>query len=321
MSVKVAASVLTVIFAGSYISCIVQSEIEDYKKELAETSANTDLTVEVTEPVTEQIPVQTTVPAVTTVAEVTTVPEVTTEISTVPVTTTEITTTVSETVTELTTTEITTTITTSSETTKKITTTESQKYDYSSSVPESDKADTSYFNKCAFIGDSHINGLGGYNIVDSSRVFASNGLSLAHINESISVSDVKAIEPENVYIMMGTNGVMWTDFSTMIEQYEEFVESIQEVLPSANIYIISIPPVTSERETRADVKSGKFLNSSIDSYNEKLLDMAESNKWYFVDINSVLKDQSGCLIASTDGVHMTKDLYSTFKDYILCHIA
>ncbi len=188
------------------------------------------------------------------------------------------------------------------------------------SVPEAAGVDASYLEKCAFIGDSHIKGLSGYGIVSDSRVFAQNGLSLAHLSEKIKASDVQSVNPENIYIMMGTNGVMWADWNDMIQKYKDFTNSLVQAMPGARIYILSIPPVTAQRESKADVQSGKYLNSDIDGYNKKLLDMAKENGWYYVDVNSALKDGNGYLGSSTDGVHMSKDLYSTFKNYILTHV-
>lgn len=187
-------------------------------------------------------------------------------------------------------------------------------------VPDTGQVDSSYLDKCAFIGDSHIKGMGGYGIISESRVFAQNGLSLAHINEKIKASDVQNVNPDHIYIMMGTNGVMWSDWNDMIQKYKSFTDSLVQAMPDADIYILSIPPVTAERESKADVASGKYLNSDIDGYNNKLLQMAKDNGWYYLDVNSALKDANGYLAASTDGVHMSKDLYSTFKKYILTHV-
>ncbi len=188
------------------------------------------------------------------------------------------------------------------------------------SVQGSSQVSDSYFDKCVFIGDSHIKGLSGYGIISDSRVFAQNGLSLPHLSEKVKASDVQAMNPEHIYIMMGTNGVMWSDWNDMIQKYKSFTDSLVQAMPQADIYILSIPPVTADRESKADVASGKYLNSDIDGYNNKLLDMAKSNGWYYLDVNSALKDGNGYLGSSTDGVHMSKELYTTFKNYILTHV-
>jgi len=338
---RIAAAVLSVVFAGSYISCVVRSELDTYiAKEKEDISVEeSDKSIEHITTVTTTAPKETEITKgkestgvttnsdVTTVAtSVTTITGTSAETSTSATTvsaTSSVTTTTAITTTTVQTTTVTTTATTAEQTTIPVVTEPpvvSLGYDYSSPVPQSSVYGDDYFEKCAFLGDSHINGLGGYEIVDKKRVFAKNGISLAHINENIDISSVASIAPENVYIMMGTNGVMWTDKDTMIEMYEEFVLSLKKSLPSANIYIMGIPPVTAERESRADVASGKYLNSDINSYNSKLLDMASRNNWYYLDVCPGIKDSNGHLSSSTDGVHMSKNLYSTFKEYILNHV-
>lgn len=305
MSMKITAAVLSVVFAGSYMSCVVQNEIDIYKKtSAAQTNEFIAEAEETTAPVTTA---ETT--AVTTTAEVTTVPVTVTS----PVTTVTTVTTVTETSTEA--------VTTTEATTAAPVQTEPPEpdYDYSSPVPENTEKDSSYFDKCAFVGDSHIKGMGGYGVASENRIFAQNGVSITHINDYISVDSISAAAPENIYFMLGTNGVMWLDWDTMLKEYSAFIQKVSDALPSANIYVISIPPVTAERETREDVKSGKYLNSDIDAYNNELLKMSAENEWYYVDVNPVLKNDSGCLISSTDGVHMTKDLYEVFGKYLLSH--
>lgn len=224
--------------------------------------------------------------------------------------------------TEPVTTEVTTTVTDEVTTVPITEVTEAPSYNYGAPVPASPQAkSSSYYDQCAFVGDSHIKGLSGYNVVSDGRVFAQNGMSIAHINDYISVDNIKRVNPSNIYIMMGTNGVMWLKWEDMISQYEAFVNKVTDALPDASIYILSIPPVSAGREAKPDVASGKYLNSDIDSYNNELLKMAEKNKWYYVDVNSALKNASGCLDESqtSDGIHMSKDLYGVFESYILSH--
>lgn len=318
---KVTAAVLSVIFAGSYISCVVEEELNSYKeKSHAEVSDN-PVVYDITETVSaEQTTAETTVNT-TEAVTATTITTVTAVTSTTTTTTMETVVSETETVTtETSAEEVTTVVTTVPVTAAPVTEAPANNtYNYGAPVPESAAKDKTYYDKCAFIGDSHIKGMSGYALVSPERVFAQNGMSISHINDYISVDSVKASKAENVYIMMGTNGVMWINWDTMISQYEEFVQRVASEMPSSSIYIISIPPVTAERETRADVASGKYLNSDIDSYNNELLKMAEKNQWYFLDVNPSLKNESGCLRSSTDGVHMTKDLYDVFGEYILSH--
>lgn len=197
---------------------------------------------------------------------------------------------------------------------------DSSDYDFSSPVPESAMKTGSYYDTCAFVGDSHTNGLGAYGFVDKTRVFAKDGLSIKNIRESISPASIASVTPENVYLMMGTNGVAWLKPEDMISSFEDFVYEIVSYLPAANIYILSIPPVSYERATSTDPK--KLIDiDKINTYNEKLLEMAEENSWYFVDTNSAVCNAYGYLDSgkTSDGVHMSKDLYKSFTSYILSH--
>ena len=257
----------------------------------------------------------TTFPVTSTVSETVT-QSVTSVVTTLPVTT------VSETVSETASETVSETTSVSTEIITTPAVTEAPAYDYSAPVPALAKPKTSsYFDQCAFIGDSHIKGLSGYDIVSDGRVFAQNGMSIAHISDYISVDDVKKVNPSNIYLMMGTNGVMWLKWEDMISQYEAFIKQVEAAIPEAKIYIFSIPPVSAGREAKPDVANGKYLNSEIDGYNAELLKMTEKNQWYYVDINSAVKNASGCLddASTTDGIHMKPDLYNVFSDYILSH--
>ncbi len=194
-------------------------------------------------------------------------------------------------------------------------------YNYGAPVPDSGQVKGSdYYDTCAFVGDSHTNGLGAYGFVDKSRVFAKDGLSISNIQQSISPDSISAVSPENVYIMMGTNGVAWLKSSDMIDSYESFAKEIESQIPGVNIYILSIPPVSYERSTTTDAKKNISMDK-IRAYNSDLQDMAERHEWYFLDTFSVICGPSGYLEGSTDGIHMTMDLYRKFTNYILSHTA
>lgn len=186
-------------------------------------------------------------------------------------------------------------------------------------VPESSMRGDDYFNTCAFIGDSHINGLA--YIVPEGRILAKNGLNISRLAESIPVGNVAALSPEHIYIMMGTNGVSWMNHSTMISDYTNYIRDLHNAVPSADIYVMSIPPVTSAKSSKPVSENG-IPNSSIVAYNELVAKMCEENGWYFLDIHSAVADSSGCLTNdSTDGVHMPVGVYkNVVKGYLLSHV-
>lgn len=197
-------------------------------------------------------------------------------------------------------------------------------------VPASDPLSETYFSKCVFVGDSITVGLADYQLVPVKNVFAEIGLNIEKINTETmktAYGDVTAIDalkeakPENVYIMLGSNGISWLSASDMIGYYSEFVDKIKKQLPDTKIYILSVPPVTAARETAAEEP---ILNSDVDKYNSELLKMADEKEIYYVDINTALKGNDGKFpsdMAEKDGMHFVKTTYSVMLNYILSHTA
>lgn len=197
-------------------------------------------------------------------------------------------------------------------------------------VPASDPKSEAYFGKCMFVGDSISVGFSDYQFMSAKNVIAEIGMNIEKINtdpmktaygEVTALEALKAADPENVYIMLGSNGIAWLPTDTMIEYYSEFVDKVMTDMPEADIYILSIPPVTAERET---AENEPILNSDIDNYNSELLKMANEKQIYYVDINTILKNNDGKLPseqAQDDGMHFVKDTYSVVVDYILSHTA
>lgn len=198
----------------------------------------------------------------------------------------------------------------------------------SNPVPESAPKTTDYFSTCAFVGDSITVGLASYALVPEPNVIASIGMNISKIDTdtidttygNMKIIDaLSAAQPQNVYIMLGSNGIAWLSNDVMIEKYSAFIDEIHSRLPNATIYILSIPPVTAGREVAGD---NAILNSEIDKYNLALLDLANTKGINYVDINSALKGSDGKLPeedAATDGMHFQKATYNILLNYVLSH--
>ena len=196
-------------------------------------------------------------------------------------------------------------------------------------VPKSDARSQSYLAKCVFVGDSITVGLSDYQLVSMKNVIAQVGMNIEKINTEtmktaygeLTVLDaLKEAEPENIYIMLGSNGIAWMDIDSMINEYATFIDGIKESLDSSNVYIISIPPVTASRENSDE----PIQNADIDSYNSKLLDLANEKKCWFIDLNSELKGSDGKFPqsdAAEDGMHFNKSTYDKMLQFVLSHVA
>ena len=197
-------------------------------------------------------------------------------------------------------------------------------------VPESEAADESYLDGCVFVGDSITYGLVSYGVVPSSNVLSSVALSVSKIDTmqidtaygNVTVLEaLTSMSPENIYIMLGSNGAAYMSPSEIYLSYSQFLNKLRIACPNSKIYIISTPPVTAGKENSAE---SPVKNSDIDELNGKLLEYADQNKVNYLDMSSALKDSSGKLpsdSADNDGMHLKYSTYETFIDYILTHIA
>lgn len=194
-------------------------------------------------------------------------------------------------------------------------------------VAESAKLDKVYFEKCMFAGDSLVVGLGSYGIIPESRIAAGVGMSVMSINDTplvnadgteiLAADKINEQAPENLYILLGLNLLgKYTD-EQMLAAYGDFIDSIDS---SINIYVISVPPVTGERETDED---NPILNSDIDKFNSDLLKFANNRCVYYIDLNTELKGSDGRFpeeYAEQDGIHFRKSTYEIMLDFILTHV-
>ena len=200
----------------------------------------------------------------------------------------------------------------------------------SNPVSASDAKDSSYLDSCAFVGDSIMEGFSAYGFLPENQVFASVGLNPYQLNTNAiqtyygSVTALSAVlyaKPENLYIMMGMNGVAWDINNDMTSEIGTFIDNVKASLPSVNIYLMSVTPVSAEREAKASAADGKILNSQIDDFNSSLLSLANEKNIHYLDVNSYLKGSNGCLPSdvTSDGIHISKAVYEDILDYILSH--
>lgn len=199
-------------------------------------------------------------------------------------------------------------------------------------LPENGRVDVSYFNSVTFVGDSITTGLElytsvglpnatycAYRSVSPKAIYDGQVLTKEDGTKEIPLDALRDSKPDNVYILMGANAMVFMKDDLLIEQYEEMVRHIQDALdPAVGIYVQSITPV------RPDNTNG-FTMARIDELNNRLADMAYRLGVYFLDLNEPLAGDDGYLredFASTlDGLHLTPEGYAAWVDYLVTHTA
>ena len=199
---------------------------------------------------------------------------------------------------------------------------------FSVPIPESPMRETAYFSDAVFVGDSITTGIDLYSTLTNASVVASTGINLETFltatpvrnknGEKVTIPEaVKEVNAKKIYLMLGTNGLDWMSVDQMIEQYQKIFDKLKKDNPKAIFYIQSIPPITREKEKKADQMSIK----KIGEYNERLLKLAEKNKAYYVDVFSAIVSEDGYLSkeVSTDGVHFNASVYTKWIEYVRRH--
>ena len=176
-----------------------------------------------------------------------------------------------------------------------------------------------YFDNDLFIGDSISTGLYLYGFLDKSNVFAEVGLNpesaVSHqIDGVTSVEKTSAMQPRNIYIMLGTNGLAYFDGSYMANKMVELVAELEVACPTASIYIITIPPVTAAHEAE-----GSETMELVNGYNSQLKNLCAIGGYGCIDLCALLQDENGYLssrYAEEDGLHFLGDAYTAMLGYI-----
>lgn len=195
-------------------------------------------------------------------------------------------------------------------------------------VPESAMLDRRYFEKCMFAGDSLIVGLGTYGIIPEAQIAANIGMSVMSINDTplknadgteiLAADKINNAAPENLYVLLGLNLLGSYTEDQLLASYGDFIDSINR--EKTRIYIISVPPVTGDREND---ETNPILNSDIDKFNSELLKFANDRGAYFVDLNTYLKGSDGRFPAEdaeSDGIHFKKATYDKMLEFLLTHV-
>lgn len=195
-------------------------------------------------------------------------------------------------------------------------------------VPESAPQGAEYLQKCAFLGETNIYRLGQCGLLQPFNYYASETLTLQNYTkeyvmlEGTTIRILSAVNSAScpIYLMFGTESLGKQPADQTADQFDQLLTSVKATAPKATVYVLSIPPVTSFAETNGE---NPILNSVIDDYNTRLLDLCNLRDVYFVDVNTALKNNNGKLdaeMAEEDGIHLTQEAGQILLDYVLNHI-
>lgn len=187
-----------------------------------------------------------------------------------------------------------------------------------------------YFADAVFIGDSRTVGMYEYAGLEGTATFyASTGLTVYKLFDSEIVEvpgERKKITVEEalqqnsfakIYLMIGINEMGRGTVDSFIEKYQEVVAHLQELQPDAIIYLQAIMKVTTERSEQGDY----INNEGIVARNERIAQMADNQKLFYLDVNPSICDDTGGMVPeyTFDGVHLKAKYIDIWKDFLMNH--
>lgn len=125
-------------------------------------------------------------------------------------------------------------------------------------------------------------------------------------------NQIKAVNPEKVFVMAGINGLHIQAEKVFTEKYATMVDSIKQAVPTAKIYLQSILPVN------PSMKAGKGFNKEkIARCNELVRKIAEEKGCVYIDLYKLYAvDGIMPKELTRDGVHLYPEAYDRWAEEI-----
>ena len=186
-----------------------------------------------------------------------------------------------------------------------------------------------YFSDALFIGDSRTVGLKEYSGMDQATFYASTGLTVYKVftekivpvpgsKQKITIEEALSRQKfGKIYFMIGINEMGRGTVDTFMEEYQKVVTHLQELQPDAVIFVQAIMRVTTERSEKGDY----IHNQGINERNERIAQLADNQKIFYLDVNPVICDETGGMNPryTFDGVHLKAEYIPLWTSYLSSH--
>ena len=136
------------------------------------------------------------------------------------------------------------------------------------------------------------------------------------IEDSVAATGAKV-----VYIMLGMDNIAY-GIERATNDYLTIINNIVSKNPDVQIVIQSVTPMT---ETSTST-SEKLNNDQINAFNAKMQEYCQENRWYYLNVAEVFKDENGylkleyCSDRNSMGMHFTYDGAKVWVNYLKTHI-
>lgn len=187
-------------------------------------------------------------------------------------------------------------------------------------------ADEDFFADACILGNSLVEGIRLYSGLKSMTYYSYTGMTVISaasgynyvLNNGAYGTALDAMAQHDyskVYIELGINEIGFP-VETFTDYYRKVIERIQADQPDADIYILSLTPVSKAKDSQ-----GTFTMARVNAYNAGLKELAKDMECYFIDCVTPLVDATGFLAPGDtwDGVHFNIPKYYEWEQIIRTH--
>lgn len=159
------------------------------------------------------------------------------------------------------------------------------------------------FKDVYIVGDSLMNGLEAYNILNKNHLITQVSASLYHLDSN--VNRIIKANPSMVILHYGINMIATEQkqLNSFISMYTRLIKELKKALPDTRIVISGLFPVD------RDIARAKRF-AKIGTYNKALQEMCDNLDVEFINSASVLKAHPECY--GGDGIHLSKAFYDKY---------
>ncbi len=196
-------------------------------------------------------------------------------------------------------------------------------------LAQREPVDDEFFSDAAFMGNSLMDGFRLFSGLTTCDYYAATSMTVVGATTKACVAldngaqgtliDGLTQKPYGkIYILLGINEIGF-EVQTFIDYYSAMLDTIIAAQPDCDIYIMGITPVSAAKSSSGEV----FNMTRITEYNTALRQLAADKGCYYMDLVSALAGPDGYLPASetTDGVHLSVNMYKKWLDYVKTHYA
>lgn len=123
---------------------------------------------------------------------------------------------------------------------------------------------------------------------------------------------------ETIYLILSPESISWMDYPTFVKKYMDFFSELRAAQPDAEIYVQGILPICEEMSQK---HSYSVTNQEIDQINAYLKEVSFEKEFWFLDLPSVYKTESGDLAPenTSNGIRLLPENYQDWYKYLLTH--